>query len=445
MKAKKQHKSSSNLFRPRLDLVIDMKHPLVELSKEIDWNKIDIKFGSRFRSHRGRPALSTRLMSSLMLMQHSLGISDEKVVSRWLSDPYWQYFSGMECFEHKVPIHPTSMVRWRKYIQEEGAEFLLSQLILTAKARGNLTTDECKRVNVDTTVQEKNITYPTDNKLNLTALLNLVKLSKKHNVELRQSYTRTAKSLSLMVGRYAHAKQYKRMKRAQSKLNNRLGRVIRDIKRKIADDVDTRKLFTRELELANKIYHQQKNDKNKIYSYHEPYVECISKGKAHKTYEFGNKVSIVSTNKNGWILSSKSFFNNPYDGHTFKAAITNAQDIANVSITHSFVDKGYRGCSYTGVQIFRSSQKKISRWFKKQLNRRSAIEAHISHMKNDGKLGRNYLKGKEGDRINAVLCAVGHNFRLLYARVAFLYKIYLRYFSKFITESTNFTPSLRAN
>ena len=416
MRPKPTQRDAAELFRSQLDNIIDMKHAIVILSKQIDWVSIEKEFGERFRSHRGRPAIPVRLMVGLMIMQHTEGLSDDETVIRWLCNPYWQYFSGMSHFQHKVPIHPSSMSRWRKYIGENGAEKILSLLVRVAVEQKVVDEKDLSHVNVDTTVQEKAITYPTDSKLLCRSLLNLVKCAKENNLSLRQTYTRTARKLSLQAARYAHARQYKRMRGCLKSLHTRLGRIIREVERQHWECPKLKE----QLDLARRLHAQQKTDSDKLYSLHRPEAECISKGKVHKRYEFGCKVGAVTTNKKGFVVGIKAYHGNPYDGHTFAKSIKQAESITGKKIDRAFVDKGYRGCSYEGVEVFRSGQRGLSRWFKKQLKRRSHIEATIGHMKNEGKLDKNWLKGQDGDKIHALLCGIGQNVRLLLNAISFL-------------------------
>jgi transposase, IS5 family len=257
---------------------------------------------------------------------------------------------------------------------------------------------------------EKNITFPTDRKLYFKALKILVQQAKACGIILRQTYSRKAIQAFVWSGRYLHARQMKRAKKELKKLKNYLGRVIRDIERRTQNKAPFQNL----LDLAKKILNQQKTDSNKIYSFHEPAVECICKGKAHKKYEFGCKVSFVMTQKEGVLLSASALHGNPYDGHTLEAAIKEAEQNSRMLIKRVLVDKGYKGHTVSGKQVLISGQKKgITKHFKKCLKRRQAIEPHIGHMKNDGKLKRNFLRQVIGDKLNAVLVGIGHNLRLL--------------------------------
>lgn len=257
---------------------------------------------------------------------------------------------------------------------------------------------------------EKNISFPTDGKLYFKALKLLVQQAKACGILLRQTYSRKAIRAFVWSSRYLHARQMKRAKKELKKLKTYLGRVIRDIERKTKNQAPFQEL----LDLAKKVLAQQKNDSNKIYSLHEPAVDCICKGKSHKKYEFGCKVSFIMTQKEGVILSSAALHGNPYDGHTLEAAIKDAEQNTRRTIKRVLVDKGYKGHNVNEKQILISGQKKgMTKHFKKCLKRRQSIEPHIGHMKNDGKLKRNFLHKIIGDKLNAVLVGIGHNLRLL--------------------------------
>ena len=404
--------SQQDLFRSQLKNMINPSHSLVKLSKVVNWDQLEKTFGETFCPDAGRPAISTRLMVALHYLKYTHSLSDEDVVEGWVENPYWQYFSGMKYFEHELPIHPTSMTRWRKRIGEAGAEDLLKETIEAGLKLKAVKKTQLKRVNIDTTIQEKDIRFPTDARLYDRARELLVKAAKQREIPLRQNYNRLSKQLILKQSRYAHAKQMKRARRSTRQLKTYLGRVIRDIQRKYPEpDLELSNL----LETSNRILAQQRKDKNKVYSVHEPHVECISKGKAHKRYEFGCKVSVAATSRGGWFVGAKAIHGNPYDGHTLLDAIKQVTRLVQ-SPEHVFVDRGYRGHGYKGniavhVDKVRRGRtaKNLWRWMK----RRAAVEPGIGHLKNEHRMDRNRLKGKQGDRINAILSAAGMNFSKL--------------------------------
>jgi transposase, IS5 family len=406
--------SAGDLYRSCLDQILDPRHELFRLAALIDWDKFDREFG-RFYRPLGRPAKPTRLMVGLSYLQHTFNLSDEAVVQRWIENPYWQWFCGFEYFQHELPCDPSSLTRWRKRIGPEGLEKLLAATIQAGLESGAVRPASLERISVDTTVQPKAITHPTDAKLYLKALLALVRQAKKCGLTLRQTHTRLARRAAAQVGRYAHARQMRRMRRELKRLKTYLGRVYRDVARKVAgnDGLSTR--FASLLGLTERLLVQERTSKNKLYSLHAPEVVCIAKGKAHRPYEFGAKVAVAVTNREGFALASKSLEGNPYDGHTLSATMDQVTAMTGVEPARIYVDQGYRGHDYAHKErVFITRQRRgLTPTIKRELRRRSAIEPMIGHMKADGRLGRNYLLGATGDAINALLVATGHNLRLI--------------------------------
>lgn len=411
-----------DLFRTRLSVQLNPKHPLYVLSGLMNWQELEDHFSQLYQAEKGHPPLPIRLMVGLMMLQHIEGLSDEEVVKKWVENPYYQFFCGYDHLQWKLPIDPSSLVRWRKRLGVEGMERILAATIQTSLSCGVISEKSLKQVIADTTVQEKAVTHPTDSKLLNRAREQLVQFAQKHNMSLRQTYKRVGRIAFTQACRYGHAGQFKRMGKQIKKLKIYLGRVARDIERKVSPDL--KPFFQDLLGKANQLISQTKTSPNKLYSLHAPEVECIGKGKAHKRYEFGCKVSLVITHKEGLALSAQALHGNPYDGHTLKGALTQAEQLSGIKIEQAFVDKGYKGCKKQkseGLEIFMSGQKGLSRSLKRALKRRSAIEPHIGHMKSDGKLGRNYLKGQLGDQLNALLVAIGHNLRLILNYLEFLF------------------------
>jgi IS5 family transposase len=421
MRPKKSETTGSNdLFRARLDQIINMKHELVVLAGKIDWDWLDGEIAPLY-SDQGRPGIATRFVLGLLLLKHIYALSDEGVCNRWVHDPYFQYFTGEEFFQHAFPHERSDLSHWRKRLGDR-LELLLAESLRVAHESGALRTRDLQRVTVDTTVQPKAITFPTDAKLVHAAIKGLNRLARQHGVRLRQSYLRIAKRAAMMAGRYAHAKQFNRHRRQLQLLRTRLGRLIRDVGRKIAGHADLEAAFARPLSCASQIRSQQQRQRGwKLYSFHAPEVECIGKGKASTPYEFGVKVSIVTTNARApggqFVLHAKALPGNPYDGHTLATVVEATERLTGCAIERGYVDKGYRGHDTPNPQrIFISGQKRgVFGLIKRELRRRSAIEAVIGHMKTDGHLGRCHLKGRHGDAANAILTAVGHNFRLVLA------------------------------
>ena len=421
MRPKKHETTGSNdLFRARLDQIINLKHELAQLAGKIDWDFIDGEIAPLY-SDKGRPGIETRFAIGLLLLKHIYGLSDEGVCDRWVYDPYFQHFTGEEFFQHEFPHERSDLSHWRKRLGDK-LELLLAESLRIAHDSGALRTKDLARVTVDTTVQPKNITFPTDAKLLHAAIKGLNRLANKHGVRLRQSYIRIAKRAAMMAGRYAHAKQFNRHRRQLRILRSRLGRLIRDIRRKIAGREEVEAAFAVPLSRASQIRSQQQRQRGwKLYSFHAPETECIGKGKASAPYEFGVKASIVTTNARApggqFVLHAKTLPGNPYDGHTLRAIIEDTQRLTGREIERVYVDKGYRGHDAPSPhRVFISGQKRgVFGAIKRELRRRSAIEPVIGHMKAEGHLGRCYLKGRSGDAANAILTAVGYNLRRVLA------------------------------
>ena len=431
MRPKKHQTTGSNdLFRARLDQIINLKHELAQLADKIDWDWIDGEVAPLY-SDKGRPGIETRFAIGLLLLKHIYGLSDEGVCERWVYDPYFQHFTGEEFFQHAFPHERSDLSHWRKRLGDR-LELLLAESLRVAHESGALRTKDLKRVTVDTTVQPKAIAFPTDAKLLHAAIKGLNRLAQKHGVRLRQSYIRIAQRAAMMAGRYAHAKQFNRHRRQLRLLRTRLGRLIRDIRRKIAGQQQVEAAFETALSRASQIRSQQPRQRGwKLYSFHAPEVECIGKGKASAPYEFGVKVSVVTTNARApggqFVLHARALPGNPYDGHTLRTVIENTQKLTGCEIERAYVDKGYRGHDAPHPRrVFISGQKRgVFGAIKRELRRRSAIEPVIGHMKAEGHLGRCYLKGRAGDAANAILTAAGYNFRRILAWLRMLLRLIL--------------------
>jgi len=349
---------TGDLFRARLDQIINMRHELVQLAQRIDWAWLDAEVAACF-SDEGRPGVSSRYMLGLLLLKHIYALSDEGVCERWVHDPYFQYFTGESFFQHELRHERSGLTHWRQRLGDN-LELLLAESLRIAHDTGALQTRHLERISVDTTVQPKNVTHPTDAKLMYRAILMLGRLARAHGVELRQSYVRVGKRAQIMAGRYTHAKQFKRANRELKFLRTRLGRLSRDIRRKTADDPDLREIFAVALTRANQVHRQRQQQRGwKLYSLHAPEVECIGKGKAHKPYEFGCKVSIATTNAcapgGRFVLHTRAFHGNPYDGHTLGGVIEETQALTGIEVRRAYVDKGYRGHNAPeALRVYRS-------------------------------------------------------------------------------------------
>jgi transposase, IS5 family len=424
------HQADVDLFRQELVNLIDLRHELCVLAAKIDWAALETKFGGLYAAGVGRPGHPIRLMVGLQLLKYLRDISDEQIVATWVENPYWQYFCGEQYFRQDLPIDPSLMTGFRNRIGSEGCEFILGLTVQTGLATKTVAPASLAVVNVDTTVQDKAVAFPTDARLLNKARISVVKLATKIGLQLRQPYTFKGQEAFAQAARYAHARQFNRAAAQTKKLRTMLGRVIRDTQRKagrmeICAKEQAR--LARLLEMASRIHNQLRvrtqGDPPKLYSVHAPEVECISKGKAHKQYEFGVKVGLVVTSKESFVLAAKSLPGNPYDGHTLKSCLEQAQRTSGVHAAQVFVDKGYRGhdCNSDTCQVYISGAKRgITPSLKRKLKRRNAIEPVIGHMKSDTRLSRNFLKGAHGDAINALLCAAAHNLRKILAKLRLL-------------------------
>jgi len=414
MRPKREPKQPQReLFQVELEQLIDLHHPLVQLGMRIDWASFELALGATYHPTHGAPGIQTRLMVALHYLKYQHDLSDENVVAHWVENPYWQHFSGQQFFQHQMPIEPSSMTRWRKRLGEAGAEQMLRSTIETGIKMGVIRPAQLKRINVDTTVQTKAIRFPTDARLYNRCRERLVKTARRQGLKIKQSYQHTGKKLLLDVSRYAHARQMKRARAATRKLRTQLGRVMREIERQVTKPTDN---LARLLETAHQIHAQQRYDKNKVYSVHEPEVECIAKGKTGKKYEFGNKVSVAVTSRGGWLVGAKSFTNNPYDGHTLGAQLEQVSNLIGDKVSEAYVDMGYRGHDYEGevtVRVDKRQRGRTPRPLWRWMKRRAAVEPSIGHLKSEHRLERNRLKGVAGDAFNAILSAAAMNFQKL--------------------------------
>ena len=411
-----------DLLWKRTEDIVHKNHPLVILAKLIGWNSFSKSFGEKFHPCNGRPGLPTRLMVGLHYIKHTYNLSDEAVLLGFVESPQWQYFCGSEYYVSDPPCDRSSMTYWRRRMGEEKMGLLLKETIEVAKGCGFAKKGEFQEIVVDTTVQEKNIEFPTDSGLYYKALKRLVYLSKGAGIKLRQSYRRKAKEGLVKRNRLSSRGKRKEALKEEKKLKTYLGRIIREVERKIGTSkreiIKELKELKESLEISKRIWVQERRDKGKVYSMHEPEVKCYGKGKAHKRYEFGSKVSVAITARNCWVIGIKTFTESVHDVLTLIPALEQLKGVTGEGLRRVYVDKGYRGKRHhpEGVEVCVSGDKrrKEMSWYeKKKRKRRNCVEGIIGHMKNDGRMGRNFLSGEEGDRANAVLCGVGQNTRKL--------------------------------
>ena len=386
---------------------LNPKAPLLLLAKKIPWESFEREFTPLY-ANRGRPAKPIRLMVGLLLLKQIENLSDERVVDAWVQNPYFQAFCGMEHFQWKFPCSPTDLVHFRKRIGEAGVEKIF-QASVSLHGKAALERD----VVIDTTVQEKNITFPTDTKLRVKVMTRCWRLASSENIVLRRSYRRELKK-ALRVIRFSKSiKDKKKVVSAKRRVKTMVNALLRDLSRKLPESV--RNARHEELERYRKVVNQERKDTGKIYSLHEPQVCCISKGKEHKKYEFGSKAAIAMTKTNCIIVGAKSFANE-YDGHTLQGLLAQVEAMRGNEPEAAFCDRGFRGRKRVGkttIQLPEVPSGKATDYEKRKarhnFGRRSAIEPVIGHLKNDFRLARNYLKGAIGDSINLLMAAAAFN------------------------------------
>ena len=432
----------TDMFRNRLDNMIDMRHELVRLAGLIDWRRFDEAFGTLY-AEKGRPGLSTRPMVGLHLLKHARGVSDEQVCAQWIENAYFQFFCGETYFQTELPLDRTSMSVWRGRIGADKLEVLLSETLAAAMRAKAIDQSQMQRVTVDTTAQTKAIAHPTDSHLLLRAIEWLNKLAKKQGVKLRQSYLRLATRARREVARLIHGRGHKQAMRFLRKMRIRAGRLVARHRsaRSRGSPISCRRSSPNS-NGSNNSWRKSPMTKIKIYALHAPEVECIAKGKARTRYEFGVKVSIAVTNAraNGgqFVVGIRAVPGLPYDGHTLKDQIAQVERLTGVAVTRAYVDKGYRGHGLETPDVHVSqSPVKRSPTIKRELRRRSAIEPIIGHAKSDGLLERNRLAGTRGDAINAILVGAGHNIRLLLAWLRRLLSFFLALLVSALSPSTS--------
>jgi IS5 family transposase len=395
-------------FNSTFEEQLNHKHPLYILVEKINWPLFEEAFSKHYRKDFGRPAKPIRLMVSLLILKHVRNLNDESVVEQWSENSYYQYFSGKGSFVASVPCESSELVHFRHRIGEEGIELILKESI-----RVNGTGGEEETGTTDTTVQEKNVTYPTDNKLHRKIITKCLAIAEEEHIELRQSYRQTLKKLTIQQRLRHRVKGKKTSRKADRKVKTIAGRLVRELGRKLPSGNHTTTLA-----LFTQVLSQKREDKNKIYSLHESHVQCIGKGKLHKKYEFGSKVSITTTANSGVIIGALNLPKNDYDGHTLDAALEQQQRLTGKILKEVFVDRGYRGVTKVrGTTIhspkpFPTTTTPTQR--KKLINgfaRRAAIEPRIGHLKSDHRLSKNFYKGFVGDNINVMLAAAAMDFK----------------------------------
>jgi transposase, IS5 family len=398
------------MFKTVLASFIHPDHKLCLLAKEIDWAGLEKEFAPLYGT-TGRPSIPIRTIVGLLLLKQMYNLGDETVVERYLENPYWQHFCGEVYFQYKLPFDPSDFVHFRKRIGEAGMKKIFKQSI---DLFGEDTIRrEVKEVRVDTTVQEKNITYPTDRKLTEKVIEYCKRIAKKEGVKLKRTYTMEIRKLKYQLRFSRKPKNYKKLNRLQGKLKRIGFKIFQDLVTQL--NPIPKEAYYETFDILFGILTQKKDDKNKFYSIHEPEVLCIAKGKEHKPYEFGNKSSFAYTRKSGIIVGAMAIDGNAYDGHTLKPQLLQVRELTGGNIKKAIVDRGYKIKEKIGsIEIVMPKVlKKESYYMKKQrearCRSRAGIEGLISHLKYDHRMRRNYLKGVSGDKINTILAASAYN------------------------------------
>ena len=412
MLGKSLDQTQRDFFRPLLSDFINMGHELVLLGEKIEWNYFEKEF-SVFYSNTGQPSMPIRFMVGCLLLKRLYNLGDETLAEAWIRDPYMQYFCGSAYFEHKFPCDPSDFVHFRKRIGEEGIEKIF---FYSVKLHGSNALSYS--VLSDTTVQENNVSFPTDAKLAKRVIEKCNALAGKEGIIQRQSYKHVSKQMLRDTYNSNHLKRKKKARKAQSKLRTIAGRQVRELERKLSSEALSK--YQEELNLYRKVITQKRTDKDKTYSLHKPFTSCIAKGKAHKQYEFGNKIGLVVNPKSLVILGIESFEGNPNDSQTIEPLLNQLKENLSYQPKEVIYDRGGRGKTMiNGVKISTPSkpfkrdtayQKQSKR---KKFRRRAAIEPVIGHLKQHFRMGQNYLSGSKSPKINAMLAATGWNLKKL--------------------------------
>lgn len=415
MRAIPKDQNQRNMFRPILKEIINPQHELVVLSHKIDWSYFEKEFAPLY-SNTGRPAIRIRMSVGLLLLKQMYNLGDETVIEAWLQNPYYQYFTGESEFQWEYPCDPSDLVHFRKRIGKQGAELIFKHSV------------ECRAedikghdVLVDTTAQEKNITYPTDAKLYRKVIKACRRIAQSEDISLRQSYTRIEKELMIKQRFAQHPKRQKEARAALRKMRTIAGRLTREIERKLSEE--SLEKYTDQITSFYQVVEQERSDKHKIYSLHERDTACIAKGKAHKKFEFGSKVSFAIIPESNVIVAVRNFNGNPNDTITLEPTLVDVKRYTGKIFKNAIVDRGYKGKKVIlETNIIRPRPPKERQIYSKQTMRkkcrsRAAIEPVIGHVKYDCRMARNYLKGNVGNDINALLAGAAYNFRGLLRKI----------------------------
>lgn len=435
MIGKSANQNQRDLFKPLLKDFVDLGHELILLSEKIDWSYFENTFSSLY-SKTGQPGMPIRLMVGGLMLKRIYNLGDETLCAAWIRDPYMQYFCGMAHFEHKFPCDPSDFVHFRKRVGKQGIEKIFTYSVLL-HGKSALETQTLS----DTTVVENNTTFPTDAKLAKRIIDKCNAIATKERVNQRQTYVRTAKQLLRDTHNRKHPKRRKKALKADRKLKTIAGRLVRELERVL--DPSTLRCYEKELNLYHQTLQQKRTDKDKIYSIHKPFTACIAKGKAHKQYEFGNKVGLITTSKTLIITAIKSFIGNPHDSKTIEPLLDQMQTNINYLPKEVVYDRGGKGQKQIGptkittpdYRPLKRDSEYQKRAKRKKFRRRAAIEPVIGHLKTDFRMGQNYLHGTNSSQINAFLAATGWNLKKMMKKLKLEYRKFItRFIFEFFTE-----------
>ena len=400
------------MFKTVLTSFINPEHELCLLAKKMDWDRLEKEFAPLYGTV-GRPSIPIRTIVGLLLLKQMYNMGDETVVERYLENPYWQHFCGEVYFQYRLPFDPSDFVHFRHRIGAEGMQMIFKQSIDLFGE--DVIKKEVREVRVDTTVQEKNITFPTDRKLYEKTIEYCKRIAKAEGIKLKRTYTFEIRKLKAQLRFARKPKNYKKQDRLQKKLYRITVKIHNDLVNQL--NPIPKQSYMDTFNILYRVLTQSREDKNKVYSIHEPEVLCVAKGKEHKPYEFGNKSSFAYTRHGGIIVGAMAIKGNAFDGHTLKPQLEQVRELTKGKIRKAIVDRGYRGCDKIGITeiVMPKTLKRESYYLKKQrearCRSRAGIEGLISHLKHDHRMLRNYLKGTAGDQINTLLAASAYNMR----------------------------------
>jgi IS5 family transposase len=437
-KSPNQSTPQIDIFTPILSSFIDIKSPLIVLSQKINWSSLECDF-SKFYAQKGAPSKPVRLMAGLLILKQMFNTSDEVIVDEWIQNPYYQYFTGNIHFEWELPCDPSDLVHFRKRIGEEGVLKIFAQSMDLHKDK----IQGAEEVITDTTVQEKNITYPTDTKLRLKSIDKLKKIAKGEDISLKQTFAKELKNLKVALRFGHHPRRKKEAHKAQRRIKTITGVLLREIKRKIQST--GKQVYDKTFGLIERVLNQTRKSKNKIYSLHEPEVACIAKGKSHKPYEFGSKISFSTLPGTNVVVDVSHFLGNPHDSTTLETIIPKLKLLMPKTLKYNIVDRGYRGKKeIEGIEIIVPNPKgdsvksiEYQTIKRRQCSSRAAIEPIIGHIKHDHRMLRNFLKGVEGDKINAILAGAAFNFKKALNEIKAFVFFYFRFWINIVSIEKN--------